>query len=91
MECLSSSIRLKNFDPGLITHQQDLLEVVMYADFYGFTKEPFQASLDPEFFFLRQSINEILAATEHCSSATTLLPDQAKLLGSKTITVRSIP
>jgi type II secretory pathway predicted ATPase ExeA len=38
----------------------------MYADFYGFTQEPFQAEVDRLSFFLRPSLGEILAATEHC-------------------------
>jgi len=38
----------------------------MYSDFYGFTKEPFQATLDLEFFFPSHNLNEIVAATEHC-------------------------
>ena len=37
----------------------------MYLDFYGFTKEPFQSD-DPEFFFPRDILNEIVAATEYC-------------------------
>lgn len=38
----------------------------MYADFYGFTQEPFEAAVDTKFFFLRHALGEILAATEHC-------------------------
>jgi type II secretory pathway predicted ATPase ExeA len=38
----------------------------MYSDFYGFIKEPFQAALDLEFFFLSHNLNEILGATGHC-------------------------
>jgi type II secretory pathway predicted ATPase ExeA len=38
----------------------------MYSDFYGFTKEPFQATVDLEFLFRRPCFDEILAATEHC-------------------------
>jgi type II secretory pathway predicted ATPase ExeA len=38
----------------------------MYSDFFGFTKKPFEATPDPEFFFLRHNLDEILAATEHC-------------------------
>ena len=42
-----------------------MAESMMYAEFYGFTKEPFQANSDLEFFFLSLNLDDILTTTEY--------------------------